>query len=120
MRGAYQKRAIERGDVLIVRTTPEELVSIRKQSNLELHPVKLMARQRSASRRKKRTKMTTDRIFCPGGRGAAIRSGRSDAFRHRFRRRYGAIVVGSGAKTAGSTRKFKGEAARQRRAGARR
>jgi K+/H+ antiporter YhaU regulatory subunit KhtT len=41
MRAPYSNEPLQEGDVVVVRTTPEELVSIRKQSNLELHPVKL-------------------------------------------------------------------------------
>src|ERR1044071_2909178 len=41
---AYKNEPLKAGDVLIVRTTPEELVTIRKQSDLELHPLKTYGR----------------------------------------------------------------------------
>src|SRR6185436_15356825 len=40
IRGAVRNEELQQGDVLIVRTTPEELESIRTDKNLELHPVK--------------------------------------------------------------------------------
>jgi di/tricarboxylate transporter len=39
MKAPYGDRPIEEGDVLLVRTTPEELVAFRSEPGLELHPV---------------------------------------------------------------------------------
>ncbi|MEP6707119.1 MAG: SLC13 family permease [Pyrinomonadaceae bacterium] len=35
------KRPLQEGDVLVVRTTPEQLVAIRQQPDIELHPINL-------------------------------------------------------------------------------
>lgn len=37
----FKDRKLEVGDVLVVRTTPDELMAIRQQSDLELHPINL-------------------------------------------------------------------------------
>src|SRR5205814_2830417 len=41
VRGALRNEVLKKADVLVVRTTPEELISIRRQANLDLHPGKL-------------------------------------------------------------------------------
>src|SRR2546423_7880773 len=37
----FSSEPLKQGDVLVVRTTPDELVAIREEANLDLHPVKL-------------------------------------------------------------------------------
>ena len=41
MKMPFRDRQLEAGDVLVVRTTPDELVAIRQQPDLELHPINL-------------------------------------------------------------------------------
>lgn len=93
IRGAVRNEELQQGDVLIVRTTPEELVSIRTDKDLELHPVKLYGAKDGGE-----TKETDDEegadLFVQ-----AVVAPRSDLIGRTiasidFRRRYGAIVVG--------------------------
>ncbi len=91
---AYKNEPLETDDVLVVRTTPEELVSIRKQSDLDLHPVKLYG---SAEEREQKDKKNHDdgsdlfvqAVVAP--RSSLVGRTLSDAD---FKQRYGAIVVG--------------------------
>ncbi|MEK6334243.1 MAG: SLC13 family permease [Acidobacteriota bacterium] len=95
LRTPYKQEELAAGDVLVVRTTPEELVTIRKQSNVELHPVK--AYQTLQQRRKKEQDHQDDdgadlfvqAMLGPRSDLAGRTLGEVD-----FRRRYGAIVVG--------------------------
>jgi di/tricarboxylate transporter len=95
VRGSYRREPLQKGDVLVVRTTPEELVTIRKQSDVELHPVKLY---KTTKQRKKKEQDHED----DDGAGLfvqAMLAPRSDLAGRTlsevdFRRRYGAIVVG--------------------------
>jgi di/tricarboxylate transporter len=95
IRAPFGNESLKAGDVLVVRTTPEELVTIRKQGNLDLHPVKLYG---SAAKREKKEKENGDDdgsdLFVQ-----AVVAPRSDLAGRTlsgidFRRRYGAIVVG--------------------------
>jgi di/tricarboxylate transporter len=91
MRAPFSNEPLKEGDVLVVRTTPEELVSIRKQSNLELHPVKLYG---SKNQKEKETDDDGSDLFVQ-----AVVAPRSDLAGRTvseidFRRRYGVIVVG--------------------------
>src|SRR5207237_9846013 len=82
-------------DVLIVRTTPEELVTIRKQSDLELHPVKTYGSREAREQKEKENEQDDGSdLFVQ-----AVVAPRSDLAGRTlsdidFRRRYGAIVVG--------------------------
>ena len=93
--GSYRQEPLKQGDVLVVRTTPEELVTIRKQSNVELHPVK------AYKTTKQRKKKAQDHEHDDGADlfVQAMLAPRSDLAGRTlseidFRRRYGAIVVG--------------------------
>jgi di/tricarboxylate transporter len=83
------------GDVLIVRTTPEELVSIRKDKALKLRPVKLYGTHKKAGDKEKANgDEDSSDLFVQ-----AVVAPRSDLAGRTvsgidFRRRYGAIVVG--------------------------
>jgi di/tricarboxylate transporter len=94
-RAPYSNEPLQDGDVLVVRTTPEELVSIRQQSNLELHPVKLYGLKEKARRdQDKENEDDGADLFVQ-----AVVAPRSDLVNRTvsevdFRRRYGAIVVG--------------------------
>ena len=41
LRAPYKQEVLAEGDVLIVRAPPDELVAIREEPNLDLHPIKL-------------------------------------------------------------------------------
>lgn len=41
LRAPYKQQVLAEGDVLIVRAPPDELVAIRDEPNLDLHPIKL-------------------------------------------------------------------------------
>ncbi len=95
IRAPFTDESLKADDVLVVRTTPEELVTIRKQENLDLHPVKLYG---STAKREKNGKDEGDQdgsdLFVQ-----AVVAPRSDLVGRTlsgidFRRRYGAIVVG--------------------------
>ncbi len=95
LRAPYVQEPLRTGDVLVVQTTPEELVSIRKEANLELHPVKMYGTRKD--RAKKEAEHENDDgsdLFVQ-----ALVAPRSDLLGRTlaeidFRRRYGAIVVG--------------------------
>jgi di/tricarboxylate transporter len=86
---------VKEGDVLIVRTTPEELVSIRTDKNLKLRPVKLYGATKEAKEREKENEDEDPAdLFVQ-----AVVAPRSDLVGRtissiNFHRRYGAIVVG--------------------------
>jgi di/tricarboxylate transporter len=95
LRAPFVQEPLQAGDVLVVQTTPEELVTIRKEANLELHPVKMYGT------RKDRAKKEADNEDDDGSDlfVQALVAPRSDLLGRTigeidFRRRYGAIVVG--------------------------
>src|SRR3989440_3822888 len=95
VRGTLRNETLRAGDVLVVRTTPEELVSIRKHADLDLHSIKLYGAKKKG--KEKETENEDDDgsdLFVQ-----AVVAPRSDLARRTlsdidFRRRYGAIVVG--------------------------
>lgn len=95
LRAPYATEPLREGDVLVVRTTPEELVSIRKEANLELHPVKLYgANGMGGDVEKQNGDSDGVDLFVQ-----AVVAPRSDLIGRTlgdidFRRRYGALVVG--------------------------
>ena len=92
---AYKNEPLKAGDVLIVRTTPEELVTIRKQSDLDLHPVKTFGSPKERERKDKENEhddgsnLFVQAVVAP--RSSLVGRTLSDID---FKRRYGAIVVG--------------------------
>ena len=92
---AYKNEPLKAGDVLIVRTTPEELVTIRKQSDLELHPVKTYGSAADRERKEKENEhddgsdLFVQAVVAP--RSPLVGRTLSNVD---FKRRYGAIVVG--------------------------
>jgi di/tricarboxylate transporter len=90
MRGVPKSRQIADGDVLLVRTTPEDLVAIRQEPGVELHPV---SKYGAASGREGDPDEIAERlvqaVVGPGSDLIGRTIGEVD-----FRRRYGAIVVG--------------------------
>lgn len=95
MRSPYKDEPLKVGDVLVVRTTPEELVTIRNEVNIELHPVRQYGseKQRDKNNQEKEEGNGAD-LFVQ-----AVVAPRSELVGRTladidFRRRYGAIVVG--------------------------
>jgi di/tricarboxylate transporter len=93
LRTPYKEEVLKKGDVLIIRVTPEELVSIREEPNIELRPITEYGE--------------TDKQEKPSGNGSdpedqfvqAVVAPRSELIgrtlrRINFQRRYGAVVVG--------------------------
>jgi di/tricarboxylate transporter len=95
LRAPYKQEELKAGDVLVVRTTPEELVTIRKQSNVELHPVKAF---KTTKQRKKKEQDHEDDdgadLFVQAMLGPRSELAGRTLSEVDFRRRYGAIVVG--------------------------
>ena len=94
VRGTVRNEKLREADVLIVRTTPEELVSIRKDKKLELRPVKLYGTDDKTREREKESEDETAALFVQ-----AVVAPRSDLAGRTisdidFHRRYGAIGVG--------------------------
>jgi di/tricarboxylate transporter len=80
---------VEAGDVLLVRTTPEQLVTIRDEPDVELHPLT----QYEPGKAEKRDDEAADRlvqaVVAPGSDLVSRTISAID-----FRRRYGALVLG--------------------------
>jgi di/tricarboxylate transporter len=95
VRGSIRNEELKEGDVLIVRTTPEELVSIRKDKKLELRPVKLYGVDKETTEKEKENKdedatdLFVQAVVAPRSDLAGRTISNID-----FHRRYGAIVVG--------------------------
>jgi di/tricarboxylate transporter len=95
IRAPFKNESLKAGDVLVVRTTPEELVTIRKQGNLDLHPVKLYGSQAMREKKEKEngdddgSDLFVQAVVAPRSDLAGRTLSEID-----FRRRYGAIVVG--------------------------
>ena len=92
---AYKNEPLKSGDVLIVRTTPEELVTIRKQPDLHLHPVKTYGTAEERDRKEKENEhdngsdLFVQAVVAPRSSLAGRTLSNID-----FKRHYGAIVVG--------------------------
>ncbi len=90
MAAPFSNEQLRKGDVLIVRITPDELVAIREQPDVELHPVKLYGEQKKAkSNGDEEVEEFVQAVVAP----------RSDLIGRtlrqvNFQRRYGAVVVG--------------------------
>ena len=95
LRAPYSSEPLKAGDVVVVRTTPEELVSIRKEAKLELHPVKLYGAKGDGVDAEKANgdsdgvDLFVQAVVAPKSDLAGRTLGDID-----FRRRYGALVVG--------------------------
>lgn len=89
----YSQEVLAEGDVLVVRAPPDELVAIREEPDLDLHPVKLFGDRITQSKSNGNDTEEED-VFVQAV--VAPRSelvGRTLKQIH-FQRRYGAIVVG--------------------------
>jgi di/tricarboxylate transporter len=89
----YKEEPLREGDVLVVRITPEELVAIREEPNLELHPVKLYGQRDEQKKSKANGSGETEQFV------QAVVGPRSDLIGRtlrqlNFQRRYCTVVVG--------------------------
>jgi di/tricarboxylate transporter len=92
LRGAFRERQLDAGDVLLVRTTPEQMVAFREERGVELHPVEQYG-EATASGKNDDEKDIAERlaqaVVAPNSDMTGRTIGDVD-----FRRRYGAIVIG--------------------------
>jgi di/tricarboxylate transporter len=92
LRPPYADERLEAGDVLLIRTTPDELVAIRQEPGLELEPVSRYERQTpelAAADPDDVPERLTQAIVAPDSGFAGRTVGEVD-----FRRRFGALVLG--------------------------
>jgi di/tricarboxylate transporter len=90
LRGGLVDTRVKPGDVLLVRTTPEDIAAIRKEAGVELHPVAQYQPGDEASRADEDpAERLVQAVVAPGSEIANRTIADVD-----FRRRYGAIVVG--------------------------
>lgn len=91
LRRPFRKRQLCAGDLLLIRTTPEDLIAIRQESGVELKPIeKYGSAQQEANREEEDgTDQFVQAVVGPGSDYINRTIGEVD-----FRRRYGAIVVG--------------------------
>lgn len=93
LRAPFNQEPLQAGDVLVVRTTPEELVTVRKEAKLELHPVKQYGegdpRKEGEDKNGDETDMFVQAVVAP--RSSLVGRTLADVD---FKRRFGAIVVG--------------------------
>ena len=93
-RGPLGARRVEAGDVLLVRTTPEDIVAIRSEAGVELHPVAQYESHEDNSREAAKQdedvhERLVQAVIAPRSELAGRTIGAID-----FRRRYGVIVLG--------------------------
>jgi di/tricarboxylate transporter len=92
-RAPYKQEVLAKGDVLVVRAPPDELMAIRDEPNLELHPIRLFS-HRTDPKRLNGNGNDEQEAFVQ-----AVVGPRSDLIGRTlkqidFQRRYGAVVVG--------------------------
>src|SRR5919109_2655031 len=90
LRRPFRERQLREGDVLLVRTTPEEIVGIRQTPGVELHPVSQYGSTISEadSGEGDLSELLVQAVVAPRSDLVGRTIGEID-----FRRRYGAIVV---------------------------
>ncbi|MFN2577652.1 MAG: SLC13 family permease [Pyrinomonadaceae bacterium] len=95
LRAPLRNEIVKGKDVLVVRTTPEELVTIRKHAKLDLHPVNLYGIRKKVRQKEKDNEdddgsdLFVQAVVAP--RSDLVGGTLSDID---FHRRYGAVVVG--------------------------
>ncbi len=91
LRGSYAEHQLQEGDVLLVQTTPEDMVSFRQEPGVELHPVEKFGEQNGATHDEVEdvTDQLVQAVVAPGSDliGRTLRD-------VDFQQRYGPIVVG--------------------------
>ena len=94
VRAPYKQQILTKGDVLVLRAPPDELVAIRDEPNLELHPIKLFGDRNVPKVNGNGNGDDDADAFVQ-----AVVAPRSDLINRTlkqidFQRRYGAVVVG--------------------------
>ena len=94
LRAPYKQQMLAEGDVLIVRAPPDELVAIRDEPNLDLHPIKLFGDRSEPKVNGNGNGDDEEEEFVQ-----AVVAPKSDLVGRTlkqidFQRRYGAVVVG--------------------------
>lgn len=94
VRAPYKQQMLKEGDVLILRAPPDELVAIRAEPNLDLHPIKLFGHRTEPKVNGNGNGDDEEDAFVQ-----AVVAPRSDLAGRTlkqidFQRRYGAVVVG--------------------------
>jgi di/tricarboxylate transporter len=87
-----REKLLQENDVLVVRTTPEQLIAIRQQSDLELHPINLYGstvKTGAENGDDEDADQFVQAVVAPGSDLVGRTIGKVD-----FRERYGVIVVG--------------------------
>jgi len=88
-RGSVDAQPLEAGDVLLVRTTPEDIAAIRSEAGVELHPVAQYESRDATKRDDDAHERLVQAVIAPRSELAGRTIGVLD-----FRRRYGVIVLG--------------------------
>jgi di/tricarboxylate transporter len=91
LRGSGRERQLEAGDVLLIRTTPDQMVAFREEKGVELHPVEQYGDQASPGPNgdeKDIAERLAQAVVAPNSEMVGRTIGDVD-----FRRRYGAIVI---------------------------
>jgi di/tricarboxylate transporter len=90
LRGPLRDTRVDAGDVLLVRTTPEDIVAIRREGTVELHPVAQYQPSNGDGRGEEDpAERLVQAVVAPGSELARRTIAEVD-----FRRRYDAIVLG--------------------------
>lgn len=93
LRTPYKQDALKDGDVLIVRITPEELVAIREEPNIELRPIQEYGEANDEKKPAGEAADAEDQFVQAVVAPQSELIGRTLS-RINFQRRYGAVVVG--------------------------
>ena len=93
LRTPYKQESLKKGDVLIVRVTPEELIAIREEPNIELRPITEYGETKDEKSQAANGDDAEDQFV------QAVVAPRSELIgrtlsKINFQRRYGAVVVG--------------------------
>jgi di/tricarboxylate transporter len=92
LRGSFRQHQLEAGDVLLIRTTPDQMVAFREERGVELHPVEQYGEAADAGDgddEKDIAERLAQAVVAPNSDMTGRTIGDVD-----FRRRYGAIVIG--------------------------
>lgn len=91
LRRPFRERRLLADDVLLIRTTPEQILAIRQERGVELHPVAQYGHELTSTEDKSEdiAEMLVQAVVAPGSDLIGRTLGEID-----FRRRYGALVVG--------------------------
>jgi di/tricarboxylate transporter len=88
-RAPLGQRRVEAGDVLLVRTTPDDIVAIRSEAGVELHPIAQYESREATKTDEETRERLVQAVVAPRSELAGRTISELD-----FRRRYGVIVLG--------------------------